>query len=272
MKTLRCALFVLAVIAYLLAPSVHAVAFSTDQSDLYFIPAESGWGMQLVQRNGTIFATLFVYDASTKPTWFTATMNPTPTPTPLQWTGDLYATTGPWFGTVPFNTANVTLTKVGTMTWTAQASNTGNVAYTVNGVAVSKNVIRQKLVLQDYSGHFGGGIHQTTTGCASPSVNGTVEKIGVIDISQSDGMITIAAAASSGACSYNGTLTQFGQMGDVVGSFLCLDGSIGTFHIFALQVTDLSVVAKFNASYSAPAPAAGCQATGWFGGTTITTF
>ena len=111
-----------------------------------------------------------------------------------------------------------------------------------------------------------------TTGCGNPAVNGTIEKIGVIDISQNSGTITIAAGASSGACNYPGTLTQFGQMGDVVGSFSCTDGGSGTFHIFGLQITDLSVVGRFNASYVTPAAFAGCQATGWFGGTTITTF
>ena len=98
------------------APAI-AASSSTDQSDLWYIPAESGWGMQLVQRNGTIFATLFVYGPNGAPTWYVATMNPIGA---FQWSGDLYATTGPWFGTEPFNPANVVATKVGTMTWTAR--------------------------------------------------------------------------------------------------------------------------------------------------------
>jgi len=111
---------------------------------------------------------MFVYGPSNAPTWFTATMQPTGN---LTWTGDLYATTGPYFGTVPFNSANVGLTKVGTMTWVAQSINTGTLAYTVNGVAVTKNVVRETLVFDDYSGTYLGALHGGTTGCTDPSGN-----------------------------------------------------------------------------------------------------
>jgi hypothetical protein len=63
--------------------------------------AESGWGMQLVERGTIIFATLFVYDPSGAPTWYVATMPFISNNPNNVWTGDLYATTGPWFGTVP---------------------------------------------------------------------------------------------------------------------------------------------------------------------------
>lgn len=269
MKTIRHALCAVAVVAALLAPSVRAASFTTDQSDLWYIPAESGWGMQLVQRNSTIFATLFVYAQSTNPTWYVATMNPTPTS--FQWSGDLYATTGPWFGTVPFNPGNVTATRVGTMTWTGtRFVTTGNVSYTVGDVAISKNVVRQTLFNENYSGHFGGGFHQLNTGCANTALNTTIENIGVVDIAQTGTTVTIATVPTSGArCSYSGTLIQFGQMGDVTGAFSCNDGSGGFFHAFELQVTELSFIGRFTASYTTPT---GCQATGWFGGLTVTTF
>jgi len=84
--------------------NAKATSFTTDQSDLWYIPSESGWGMQLVQRDSVIFATLFVYGQNNQPTWYVSTMNYTSN---LTWTGPLYATTGPWFGTVPFNPQNV---------------------------------------------------------------------------------------------------------------------------------------------------------------------
>src|SRR6185437_13824248 len=163
MKTVRHALCALAIVGSLFVPLVRATSFSTDQSDLYYIGAESGWGMQLVQRGSVIFATLFVYGPNGAPTWYVATMHPTGAP--FQWSGDLYSTTGPWFGTVPFNPANVTPTLVGTMTWTAQTVETGNVSYTVNGVAVSKNVVRHTLVFDDLNGHYVGAFHLDTSVC-----------------------------------------------------------------------------------------------------------
>jgi len=266
MKAMHQALRALVVAACLsLTGIASAASFSVDQSDLWYITTESGWGMQLVQRNSNIFATLFVYGPNGTPTWYVANM--LPTGVAFQWSGDLYATTGPWFGTVPFNPANVTATKVGTMTWTAQTVATGNVSYTVNGVPVSKNVIRQTLVNENYSGHFGGGIHQDTTSCGAR--NGTFEQAGIVNVVQNGSAVTITTAAPGGTCAYAGSLTQYGQMGQIVGSFSCSDGSGGSFNAFEMQVTEFSMTGRFTASYSVPA---GCQASGWFGGLTVTTF
>jgi hypothetical protein len=67
---------------------------------------------------------------------------------------------------------------------------------------------------------------------------------------------------------HSGTVAQSGQMGSVLGSFSCSDGSRGSFNAFEMQVTEISVTGRFTASYTVPAA---CQATGWFGGLTVTT-
>ena len=251
---------------------VIAAAYSTDQSDLWWAdpPAsENGWGVQLVQRNSVIFATMFVYGPTGAPTWYTATMTPTPAGS-LVWSGDLYATSGPWFGTAQYNPALFATRNVGRMTWTPDSVFTGVLSYTVDGVPVTKNVTRQTLVAEDYSGHFAGGLHETDTGCANPSFNGTTETIGILNIVQNGSAITMTSLPSTGgSCAYAGTLTQYGQMGDVVGSFSCSSGNRGTFDLFEFQVTEYSVIGRFTASATVPA---GCQATGWFGGLAVTMF
>jgi hypothetical protein len=169
-----------------------------------------------------------------------------------------------------FNPANVTATKVGTMTWTSLTVNTGNVFYTVNGVPVSKNVVRQTLVFDDFSGHFAGGEHSEVTGCSNPILNGTTEAAGLLYITQNGQAIAMQSfGANGGSCSYSGTLSQAGQMGRVQGSFVCNDGSLGTFVFFEMQVTDTGLTARLQASYSNPP---GCQSAGWAGGVRGTTF
>jgi hypothetical protein len=135
MKALRRAACVVLAAVSFLASTAYSTSFSTDQSDLYYIVAESGWGIQLVQRGSVIFGTMFVYGPSNTPTWYVATMQFAGN---FTWTGDLYATTGPYFGTVPFNPANVVATKVGTMTWTPTSVTTGTLTYDVNGVGSSR--------------------------------------------------------------------------------------------------------------------------------------
>jgi hypothetical protein len=267
MKTIRCALAVLLLALSSSLSPVLATSFTTDQSDLWWNPSESGWGIQFVQRGSTIFATLFVYDQNKIPSWYSATLH---SQGGFTWSGDLIATTGPWFGTVPFNTVTVTTAKVGTMTWTAQTVASGMLTYTVGAVSVTKSLVRQFIALDDFSGHYGGGIHSTFIGCANPAFNGTVESIGVVNISQNGPAITLQSFPSNGgSCSYPGTLTQLGQMGDIVGSYTCTDGTAGTFHLFEMQVNIAGLTGRFTASNSSPA---GCQQSGWFGGIRVTTF
>ena len=165
MNKLRHATCVLLAAASLLASPAYATSFSTDQSDLWYIPAEQGWGIQLVQRGSVIFATLFVYDPA-NPTWYTATMDNT---SGYNWTGALYTTTGTDFR-MPWNPAGLTVTPVGTMTWQGQTVTTGTLTYVVNGVTVIKNVTRQTLVIDNYSGHYAGYVHREFTGCPTNGI------------------------------------------------------------------------------------------------------
>src|SRR5271169_5883577 len=166
MNALRHAACILLAAAHFLAPPAYATSFTIDQSDLWYIPAEQGWGMQLVQRGSFIFATLFVYGPSGEPTWYTAQMNYA---SGLTWTGPLYATTGTYFG-APWDPAVSTITPVGTMTWTALTVDTGMLTYFVSGVTVVKNVVRQTLVLDYFGGFYIGGLHEDVTGCANPAL------------------------------------------------------------------------------------------------------
>lgn len=242
--------------------------FTADQSDIWYTAGESGWAIQIIHRGSVIFATLYVYDPNGNPTWYVATMNYTSN---LTWTGDLYATTGPYFGTVPFNPANVVATKVGTMTWTAQTVETGTLTYVVNGVTIVKNVVRYTLVFDDFSGHYAGGLHDIVTGCPNAAANGTFDFPGFIVINQHGTAVTIVSSAAMGlVCTYTGTLTQAGQMGAIPGAaFICTDGSSGAVSFDELQINRSSISGTFTATYSVPL---GCHSSGWFGGFRGTTF
>jgi len=268
MKTLRHAACVLLAAASLLASPVYATSFSTDQSDLWFNINQQGEGVQLVQRGSVIFATLFVYGPGGLPTWYTATMDYT---TNLTWTGTLYATTGTFFGS-PWNPAAFTIMPVGTMTWQGQTVTTGVLTWDVNGVpGTLTGLIRQALVLDDYSGHYGGGIHSTITACANSGFDGTVEDIGVVNITQNGSALTMQSLPTTGgSCTYVGTLTEFGQMGEIDdGTYTCTDGVAGTFQSFEMQINKTGFTGRFAASNSNPP---GCQQQGWFGGIVVTTF
>ena len=47
-------------IAAALALPAAATTHSTDYTDLWYLPAESGWGINIIQQYDTVFATMFV--------------------------------------------------------------------------------------------------------------------------------------------------------------------------------------------------------------------
>ncbi len=98
----------------LLLATVISPARATDYTDIWWNPAESGWGVNLAQNGSFIFATFFIYGSDSKPTWYTGQLTQDPSG---KFTGPLFATTGPWFGTVPFNPAQVGINQVGTATF-----------------------------------------------------------------------------------------------------------------------------------------------------------
>jgi hypothetical protein len=249
----------------LLAATASATSYSTDQSDLWFIPTESGWGIQFVQRGSTIFATMFVYDAAGNPIWYVATMSTIGDG--ITWTGDLFVGQGPWFGNPVFNPAAVIGRKVGTMTWFGQLVNAGVLEYTVDGVAVTKNVIREPLANENYSGRFGFGQHSTRTGCFNTNDNGIRESVGVVTVGQTGTAVSLMVT-NSDTCTYSGTLQQFGQMGNISGNYSCTSGDLGTFFLFEVQVTPSAIGGRF----SGDSTSAGCHSTGWFGGARTTLF
>ena len=70
-------------------------AAAVDYTDIWFLPSEGGWGVNLVQSNQFIFATFFIYGPNNQPTWYTAQLTRQTNGT---WTGPVYATTGTYFG------------------------------------------------------------------------------------------------------------------------------------------------------------------------------
>ena len=244
----------------------RATSVTTDQSDIWSTVGEDGWAIQFIQRGTAIFATIYVYDPSTNSIWYTAALE---SAGGFTWTGDLYISQGPWFGTVPFNSGAVHLRKVGTMTWTASSVTNGTLTYSVDGVVITKSLQRYLIRYDNFAGHYAGGVHRTISGCFNPALNGTVEFPALVYVAQNGLGITVQEIDSGGSCTYTGALQQAGQMGSAQGTYFCSDGTTGNFTFFEMQVNISGLTGRFAVT-SPQAP--GCQSTGWFGGVRGTTF
>lgn len=87
--------------------------WGTDLTDLWWNPAESGWGFSINQHGTNVFAIWYTYDAAGQPLFIVmpgATFAGSTT-----FTGDLYTTRGPYFGG-PFSSSQVQVIPFGDAT------------------------------------------------------------------------------------------------------------------------------------------------------------
>lgn len=160
--------------------AVRPATAATDYTDIWWNAAESGWGVNLVQSDQFMFATFFIYGPAKQPTWVTANLVKDASGA---FTGGVYFTTGTYYGT-PWNPADVTVVQVGTATFTPTSPATGTLAYSINGVNVSKTITRQTLTSISLAGKYYGGLVITQTNCKDPTSNGTLSVPATITVSQ----------------------------------------------------------------------------------------
>lgn len=115
----------------------------TNFQDLWWNPAESGWGVNIAHQDNTLFATLFTYDATGKALWLV--MSAGVKQTDGSYLGDLFQSTGSAFNAQPFTPIGSTnIARVGTMRFRFNDGVSGTLDYSINGVSVSKSIVRQE--------------------------------------------------------------------------------------------------------------------------------
>ena len=242
-----------------------ATNYGTDHTDLWWNPAESGWGVNVIQQWDTLFATLFVYGADGSVRWFVASNL---VGSPDSFSGTLYQTTGPYFGG-PFNPAAVNAPAVGSMTLAFNSPDTGTLSYSVNGVSVVKSIQRQTFRTDNLTGHYLGGLTANGTGCSGVA-NGPILIFDTLTVSQSGNSISMrvdffSRTGQQSSCTFNGTLAPSGRQSNIGGgSFSCTTGGApsnsGTFAIGAVT----SGPTGFSGSFSGHDQF--CTYNGQFGG------
>ncbi len=238
------------------APSAASAlnTWGTDMSDLWWNPAESGWGINIAHQRDVIFATFFVYGADNQPRWYVAPDMIGPSsgnvgsPT---FSGNLYETNGPFLGG-PFNPAQVSNRQVGTATLVFSEANRARLDYTVDSSAVSKMIERQTFRRAELRGTYIGAIVGAISGCGSAGdyvANGLFAV--TLDPLPSNS-ITISSTLENGAqCHYSGNYAQQGRLGAIAGTFSCGGNAPtqGTFNAFEIEAGNGAIVMRYEARY-----------------------
>ena len=238
--------------------AAQASTSSSEITDMWWNPGETGWGLNVTLQRDVAFLTFFVYGTTGSPTWFTSDAH-LATDGSAVWSGQLYATTGPWFGG-PFNAGNVRVRTVGSATFTLVSLNQATLTYTVDNLTVTKTLERQTWTSEDYSGEYLGGYSVANSGCNPINLNGTQEDGGFLSVRQNGAAITITTTTAATTCTYNGTYVQTGKLGQVNGSYSCTSGVSGSFQLFDMTPMLSGFTGRFAGQNNH------CQFSGYFGG------
>jgi hypothetical protein len=263
----------LASIAAALALPAAATTHSTDYTDLWYLPAESGWGVNVIQQYDTVFATLFVYGSDGTPRWFVApaTRSVASPAGENLFSGPLYSTIGTFYGS-PWGGPTMN-TQVGAVAFAFTSPTNGAVSYTVNGVSVTKSIVRQTWAGNFLSGNYIGGLTANGTNCRNNVPNGPILINGELTIGHSNFLSPVfridfrAANGGQGTCTFTGSYTQEGKLGRVnSGTFSCTiqgvtNPPVGTFTLTQVEANTNGVTSRFVGSDQ------NCNYDGYFGGT-----
>jgi hypothetical protein len=112
-------------------------AAATNYQDLWWNPAEDGWGINFAHQGSLIYATWYTYDHDRSPLWLASLM----TPSGNTWTGALIRVTGAPFGPT-YDPTKKDSTPVGTATLTLTDGNSATWSYTITGAPGQKSITR----------------------------------------------------------------------------------------------------------------------------------
>jgi serine protease len=139
------------------APIVQAGGLWWNLAD-----SEEGTGITISHQGDVVFLAWYTYDRNGNAWWLSMTAYQT-SANPETYTGQLVVARGPAFNALPFDSAKVLLTTVGTGTLRFDDLNNATFSYTVNGIAGTKSITRT----------FFGTLPQCTYGSAPDFLHAT---------------------------------------------------------------------------------------------------
>lgn len=244
-----------AIVAFAFAGQVHAFNWTA----LWWNPAESGWGVTITQQYDVIVLTFLLYGEDRMPHWYEAAAYPGSTPQTgyAAWSGDVYESTGPYFGG-PFNPATVTSRKVGTMTFAPSTPGTATLTYSIDGVAVTKPIERQTFQRIPLLGAFRGVYRVDESNCAGHGEgdHGNIQfatKVATNPDKVSGTLTAFITFDDSPSCTFQGSFRQYGTIFEFSNVNAC--GS----RMWAASFTDLDAALENMQGHMSAQGAGGCQ-------------
>jgi hypothetical protein len=136
--------FTFATVLFLAFAATARAQTTPTYTDLWWNPAESGWGINLNQQGDIIFGTWFTYGSNNAAQWFV--MSDLRRQADGSFTGPIFLATGLPFRQI-FGAESIrSVTSAGTATLRFSGASTGTFSYTIGSVSQTKSITRQIIV------------------------------------------------------------------------------------------------------------------------------
>ena len=189
---------------------------AADYTDMWYNPAESGWGVNITQNGTTQFLTFFIYAQDGQPTWLVAATSDDGTGN-YTGNGNLFATTGTYYG-APW--VGVHGNPVGTASFHPIDAFHATLVYALtNGPTVTKTIQRETLGSYVLTGNYSGSIAGQITGCSDGASNRAAVRarynLAVTQAANASAVLTftfVDTTYSGMVCTLSGPITQIGRL------------------------------------------------------------
>jgi hypothetical protein len=258
----------------LLLSTLPALAANNYQ-DMWWLPAESGWGLMVLQQGDTISAVMFHYRSDGKPAWYL--LSSAPRGTEEFFTGTLYEVTGPALFSV-FNPASVLPRNVGSMTLHFTALNEATLSFSIDGQSSTRNIERISFGTLDVNGIFIGSQSAVVTCNGDPQVGSFVfpAEIDIRNGAVRETRVNDSLLGTGGVfCDWSDVnFTQAGSMMQGTGGLACRNGDaaiiyFGNVEVEQMHIIDHAISINYRATVDYPTASASCIERGLISGTRL---
>jgi hypothetical protein len=220
------------------AGGAHASATLTNFSDLWWMPSQSGWGLNVAQQDDLMYLTFYVFGRDSQPTWYTALVvhQGTQANGDELFAGPMFRSTGPSHAG-PYDPALVQTASVGQAQFRATSTTTASLSYQINDVngpiSTTRAIERFQLREDNLGGRYLGGTSDVTSHCQPAANNGFVsEESGPFTVVHVGTLVEIRGPR----CTYVGHRQQTGQVSRIEADYSCSDGAHGQVVFFDVRV------------------------------------
>lgn len=235
-----------ALLIALCGASAHATTDATDQTDFWWSVGESGWAINVAHQYDTVFITFYVYGQDGRAIWYSGSAPLSASGSQgLFYVGNLYESTGPWFGLPGFNASLVPPPRqVGTFTFNPRTLAEAALSYSVDGVTVNKTVQRFTFRVNRLDGNYLAALAGAASGCTS---NGAQLQSLLMQVTHdTDNRVRVVLGSQGDSCVIDGTYQQFGRLGHLTGTIQCNNGPIGDYSLSEIDASLSGITAQFS--------------------------